>query len=1006
MPRPGTLLAGRYTVLEELGQGGMGLVLSVYDVRLDRRVALKLLLHDDHGPTLQARLLREAQAMARLSHPHVVAVYDAGTLEDGRLFIAMEYVEGRTLRAWYREQPRPWREILEAFLAAGRGLAAAHAAGLIHRDFKPDNVLVGRDGRVRVMDFGVARSEAVPTPSLSLPTETWDSPLTLPGLTVGTPRYMAPELLRGEPAGVRSDLFAFCVALYEALYGQPAFAGTSQHQRTRAQLEGRVSPPPPQSQVPTWVTRAVLAGLRVDPLRRPASMDSLLARLQRAPQERLRTRLRTAALVAVPALLAVLGSALWLDSRLSRCAHLERRLEGVWDEPLRGQIRQALLGTRLPYAAATVLGVETALDEYTRRWVRLRTEACEAGWEQPGALQELAARQVTCLERRRGQVRALTELLARQPDAQVLERAVPAVQALPPLESCMETQAAAGGALQEAPETRARQEALQARVDRLTVLFDTGKYGDGVALGEELLQEEPQAGEEALWARAHFEVGRLRAEAGEHADAEPALRQAITLASAAREDELAAEAWSSLLMLVGEKQAHYDKALDLWLGVEAAVERAGDERLRALALNNLGVLFWSMGRYEEARERFERSLALREKVLPPDHTDVADSLGNLGVVLWEMGQYDEARKRQERVLAIRQKVLGPEHPAVAETLSNLGTVASKQGLYQESRTWHERALVLREKVLGPEHVHLTYTLGNLAVLMVDLGQYEQSIVLQERALAIRQKVLGHEHPDTYQSIINLGSVLDRAGRYEEARALLESVLPGVEKALGDGHVMLAYAQNNLGLVLQRLGKYEQARAWHERALSTFEKALGPEHTDRAHVLNSLGLLYLQTGQYAQAREWAGRALATVEKGLGPDHPMTAAVRATLGRVLVHLNEREKASRLLEHSLAVQEKVLGPQHPKLAETLLGLAELRLAQGRPAEALPLLKRALPLTRGLNSALVQSALARALWADGGSPPRALELAQKARRFFQSHQQHWLLARTSAWMDTHSIR
>jgi serine/threonine-protein kinase len=1009
-PQPGTLLAGRYTVLGELGQGGMGLVLSVYDVRLDRRVALKLLLHEDHEPTRQARLLREAQAMARLSHPHVVAVYDAGTLEDGRVFIAMEYVEGRTLRAWLRERVRPWREILEVFLAAGRGLAAAHAAGLIHRDFKPDNVLVGSDGRVRVMDFGVARAEAVPAPALVLPTDTWDSPLTLPGLMVGTPKYMAPELFHGAPADVRSDLFAFCVALYEALYNQPAFEGVTHRQRTRAQLEGRVRPLPSQSQVPAWVSRAVLAGLRVEPPRRPASMGVLLARLQSGPRERLQTSLRTVVLVAVPTLLAVLGSGLWLDAQRNRCAHLERRLEGVWDEPLKGQVRQALLGTGLSYAPATFLGVEQALDAYTRQWVRLRTEACEAGWEQPGALQELAAREVTCLERSRGRVRALTELLARAPDAQVLERAIPAVQALPPLESCLESQAPASAArpeAPEAPEARAREEALHARLDSLGVLFHTGKYAEGAALGAQLLQEvEQEGGREAPRARVHFEVGRMRAEAGDLAGAEPVLRKAITLASAGREDALAAEAWSSLLLLTGDKQAQYDKALEMWLPLEAAVERTGDERLRALALNNLGVVLWSAGRYEEARERLERSLALREKVLPPDHTDMADSLGNLGVVLWEMGHYPEARARQERVLAIREKVLGPEHPAVAETLGNLGTVASKQGRYEDARALLERALAIREKALGPEHPHLTYTLGNLAVLLVDMGRYEQSLAVQERVLAIRQKVLGPEHPDTCQSLLNLGAVLERAGRYQEARARLESVLRLLDKAVSPNQVLVAYTQNTLGLVLQRLGQYEQARTWHERALATWEKALGPEHPDRANALHPLAHLYLQTGRYAQAREQSARALAAVEKGLGPEHPTTAAVRVTLARVLIHLDQWREAGGQLERALAVQQKVLGAQHPKLAETLLGLAELRLAEGRPAEALPLLERALPLTRGFNSAQVQSTLARALWLAGGDSLRALELSRKARRFFQEHQQQWLLSRTSAWMATHSIR
>jgi len=186
---PGRTLAGRYTLLGTLGQGGMGLVLAAYDARLDRRVALKL-LRSRRGSrsekTEEARLLREAQAMARLNHPNVVAVYDAGTLENGSVFIAMEYVQGQTLSRWRQQQERSWREVLGVYLAAGQGLPAAHAAGLVHRDFKPDNVLVGEDGRVKVTDFGLARgepTEPLPTPSgmKALSAADWDTPLTLPG---------------------------------------------------------------------------------------------------------------------------------------------------------------------------------------------------------------------------------------------------------------------------------------------------------------------------------------------------------------------------------------------------------------------------------------------------------------------------------------------------------------------------------------------------------------------------------------------------------------------------------------------------------------------------------------------------------------------------------------------------------------------------------------------------------------------------------------------------------
>ncbi len=280
---------GRYLVLSTLGTGGMGVVFAAYDPQLDRKVALKLLRSGTNLPTQDAtkRLRREAQAIAQLSHPHVVGVYDVGTTDDGHLYIAMEFVEGDTLTAWLKRWPRTWREIVDVFLQAGRGLVAAHSVGLLHRDFKPDNVLVGGDGRVRVTDFGLARSLVFhldeesargPTPSLPL---ALSSPLTATGTVLGTPRYMPPEQLTGPDIDARADQFSFCVALHEALYGaHPLPGGTSV-----AMLEQgvRATPPPSDTRVPALVGRAVARGLERDRTKRFPTMASLISELTPPP---------------------------------------------------------------------------------------------------------------------------------------------------------------------------------------------------------------------------------------------------------------------------------------------------------------------------------------------------------------------------------------------------------------------------------------------------------------------------------------------------------------------------------------------------------------------------------------------------------------------------------------------------------------------------------------------------------------------------------------------------
>src|SRR3954470_9604696 len=289
-PLPRGSAVGRYVVLERIGSGGMGVVYAAYDPELDRKVALKLFRPDRAGAAGEAalRLPREGQVRARLSGPHVVAVYDAGTFGD-QVFVAMELMEGRTLRQWLGEGKRGWREIVDVFVAAGRGLAAAHAAGLVHRDFKPDNVLLGTDGRVKVADFGLARPVGVVEKEGSQSSPGSGSggllarPLTEGGQVMGGSAYMAPEQLRGGAADARSDQFSFCVALWEALYGQKPFAGTGLREMLDAERRGEVREPPEGSGVPPRLQPVLRRGLAASPEARYPGMAELLHNLKRDP---------------------------------------------------------------------------------------------------------------------------------------------------------------------------------------------------------------------------------------------------------------------------------------------------------------------------------------------------------------------------------------------------------------------------------------------------------------------------------------------------------------------------------------------------------------------------------------------------------------------------------------------------------------------------------------------------------------------------------------------------
>jgi tetratricopeptide (TPR) repeat protein len=718
--------------------------------------------------------------------------------------------------------------VLRVFMAAGRGLAAAHEVGLVHRDFKPDNVMLGADGRVRVMDFGLARSSTDDDTQASgessfaalrqhSASHAQFDALTRTGAIMGTPTYMPIEQFEAKEADARSDQFSFCVTLYEALYGERPFAGKSIGELVWAVEHEQIREAPKGMKVPTRLRKVVVRGLAAQRDARWPSMTALLDALADDPALR---RRKWWAGTLVVGLVVSAASGVWYagEHDAQTCMGMDARLDGVWDDARRTEVRAAIEGTQLSYAPETWERVEQRLDDYTRQWVAARVEACEATnhGEQSSELLDL---RLACLDERLSHVRAMVEVLAAA-DEMVVKKAVEVVASLPRLERCADVDALmAELPPPEDPDMARRVEALDEQLIAAEVLEKAGKFEDGLALAATVVHEAESLGYEPLLARAWLRQGILQSGTADYEQAEATLERAYEATVELRMAAAAADATRYLVYVVGAKLAQHEEGRRWAKHAKPLAGAVGTDEALASYLHNLGALAFAEGKYEEARDHFGRALAIREEALGPDHPEVGHTLNNLGNVAFAEGKYDEARGAYERALAVWEQVLGPDHPNVGHTLNNLGNVATQEGKYEEARDHQERALAIKQAALGPDHPDVAVSLNNLGNVAKELGKYEEARRYYERALAIKEKVLGPDHPDIAVSLNNLGAAADDEGKYEEARGYHERALAIREQALGPDHPLVAYSLTGLGRALLAQDKPADALVHLERALS-------------------------------------------------------------------------------------------------------------------------------------------------------------------------------------------
>ena len=819
---------GRYDVHARLGEGGMGVVYAAFDHDLSRRVAVKV-LRERGGPRWAAqaksRLLREARTLARVSHPNVVALFDVGTFETPcelgtleQLYLAMELVEGRTLRVWQTD--RSVDEILAMYIDAGRGLAAAHAEGVVHRDFKPDNVLVDEHGRACVLDFGLAVAEReLPPVELEQTLEVGPDPagerLTMSGTVMSTPAYMAPEQLRGQAADARSDQFAFCVALFEALYGQRPFGGRSVRQLRAAIVDG-IRWPEGRDDVPRSIRRALARGLSPDPRRRFAAVPALLDALQSgAAPGRLRALSWLGGVgLSVAGSLALLSPA---DATERTCTGFSAEADMHWGAERRDQVRAAFVATKLPYARDAWTRVDDSLTAYADHWASARRTVCEADRQLPVEVSDL---QIRCLDARLNVMDALVDVFAQADDAVVL-RASRAVASLPRLSECADVDVLQSGVL--VPATAGAPPRLQRTLDEVAALEVAGRYARALPLAQSVVDEAVALGHRPLEAHARRQLGALQEKLGDFEAAEREMSQAAWLAVAVEDDRFAARTMTELTGLVGYYQARTDDGLAWSRHAEAALARTNPTSLDTSRLTtSIAAIHFRSGDYPAAAHHY--ALALEQ--------------------IGDVGGDDELRQELANI-----------HNNFGNSLSQLGEPARA---HEHLQTAYELTAQLR----GQAHPDLAVMLGNLANVELDLGRRDQAQAMHQRALQIRREAFGDEHPLTASSWMNLGVVLDARGRHEQARAHLQRALAIKERVTGPEHPDTALALNNLGETLRKLGDIEGAAIHHRRALQIWEETLGPHHPYTAYPATNLGQDFLAAGDYGRARDYFEHALHT------------------------------------------------------------------------------------------------------------------------------------------------
>jgi eukaryotic-like serine/threonine-protein kinase len=826
----------RYTLVRTLGRGSFGEVWEARDPMLDRNVAIKIARRRTHDRRATERFVREARCLAQLTHPNVVAVYDFGVNErtDGfDAFFVMEQLDV-DLRGWL-ESPRSLSEVFGVFIDAARGLAAAHAIGLVHRDFKPTNVMLGPDGRALVGDFGLALhvgDASVPPTSDEHALQATlcdDERLTGSGCVMGTPRYMAPEQHTGDRVDARADQYAFCAALFEACHGSAPFGVDDVEAMVRRKLSGQVFPVPRRSRIPAELSAIILRGLAPNPNERHDSMQTLTRELERfRARRRLPRRLGTAA-AFLAAAVPLSATAL---SRGSPCADLHQRADRVWSPERAGRLRAAFADSDLEYATTQWEHARASMDAWVDAWHVEADAACRLDSSAPEPPTVARSCLVEALESADALLRALATIT---PESAL--HAPASVDRLPRPVGC--------GTVGEA-QTRLEQERLgpaaRAMLDDLDALAAVARWDQAAETASRLVETAAGTDDRVLLAAALLRRGAALERLARREAAIEDLERAYFLSLELGRVQDAVNAASLLVLVHGWGNSDASRAKSWAAHGRAALERRPGDAAEAGLATSEAAMYLAAGDFDRAIERGYEAVALHEAVAGSRATGTAGARNILGSALLRAGRTVEGVEQVRAAVSDLEARLGPYHPNVAMATGNLGTA------------------------LGMA------------------GEHAEAIGLLEQAIAVVVVTRSADDPMAIGYRANLASQRLGVGDASGAIAELEAVLSTSERVNGPGHPDVAKIHNNLGVALAQAGRLDEARSRLEHGLSLYEAIHGSEHPDVVDTLDGLGDVLAALGRTSDAIRVYARGREISERVRGREDPLTVALGTKLAGI--------------------------------------------------------------------------------------------------------------------------